>query len=174
MASCSVEHMLPSSAIQVVERTASKLVVVDPPYYLLGFGFLALCVISLPVAFVIGLKYNVIKKVVIWWAVTSLPFLIAGLAFCTGKTILTFSRDSGNVTVARTYFGIPFRSRQFPLDLPVKAVVETARAGRSLVLLTRAGPPIAVTIFTDRGGYYEAAGAINDFLQRKRPQEPVH
>jgi hypothetical protein len=174
MANCPVEHMLPSSAIQVVERTPWRLVVVDPPYYLLGLGFLALCAVSLPVALVVGVKYDVIKKVVVWWAITSLPFLIAGVVFSTGKTIVTFSRENGTLTIARSYIGISLRSRQFPLDQPVKAVVETARAGRSLILLTRAGPPITLTTVTDRGGYYEAADAINEFLRGKGPQESLH
>lgn len=162
--------MLPSSAIQIIERTSSRLVVVDPPYYLIGIGLLATWAVSLPVVLAIGLKYEVTRKVMPWWLLGSLPFIVGGLMLCTGKTVLTFSRETGRVSIVRSYLGFSLRPQEIPLDQAAKAVVETARAGRSLVLLTRSGQPIALTSVTDREGYYEAANAINSFLARNPSQ----
>lgn len=156
--------MFTSSAIEVIERTPWRLVILDPPYYLLGAGLIATSLVALPFLWFLGSRYGVLSKALLWWVVVSIPFVAAGLALCTGRTVVTFSRETSRVSIERRYVGFAVRSRGYPLDHIARAAVETARAGRSLILLTRAGSPIVLTSITDRGGYYEAAQAINQFL----------
>jgi len=95
---------------------------------------------------------------------------VASLALGTGRTVATFSRETGRLSVERRYVGMAWRRSEYPLEPIAKAVVETARAGRSIVLLTRSASPIVLTTITDRGGHYEAAQAINQFLRARADQ----
>ena len=86
------------------------------------------------------------------------------VALLTGKTEMSFSRRTGIMKLAGTYAWIPVRTADTSIDQVRHAEVETRRDGRSLIVVTHSGNVIRLGAFSRRGGYHEAANAINDFI----------
>jgi hypothetical protein len=99
-----------------------------------------------------------------------LPVFIGGIAFLTSNTVVELSKDSGNLTISRRRFGFSQSASVTSLKSLRFATVETSRGARRLALITNTGGVIHPSGAAARGGEYEAANAINDFLGVRPPQ----
>lgn len=162
--------MLPSSALHVVERTPTKLIVMNPPYYWIGLIFL---LIGLFLTLGMFAKGPAGTRAGLNWValIFAVPFLLFGLAQLTGGTIATFSRERNNLIVVKRYFGISRKLTEVPLPSVRRAVVEGGgRRTQRLVIIAGSGNPVALGGYTTQAGYYEVADAINGFLSQKSAQ----
>lgn len=156
--------MLPSSALRVVDQSPSKLVIVDPPNYLVGLllGFAA--VLMLAVAIFL-FRYHDARRIGAYLGIVlSLLFLFIAAWSGTGETTVTLSRDSGVLEVQPTSLGSPDQATQIPLSKIKRANVEALTSTRRLVLILDASEPVTLVDASGRDGYYQAADAINNFL----------
>lgn len=151
----------PYSEIYVAQSAPGHLVIVDPPYYLLGLPFLLI-----GAGLFLSLLFRSRRHVGL--LVFAALFLVPGVIFSTGTTTISFDRGSGTVRIAKTYAGWTVRSRTLPLRNVKAAVLGRAAGGggRSLYLILASGDQVSLGPNTDRQGYAEAANAINDFLER--------
>lgn len=155
--------MIPSSAIQVIERTPDRLVVLDPPYYLVA---LLVLLISLGTALqFVRVMAGQVTRVSRMGLLLTVPFLLAGLGLLTSRTRVTFSRQAGIVTVERKRCGILLPRKEILLSDVRRAQVQIgARRTQCLILVFRSGSTMELTNFGTQGGRTEAANAINAFL----------
>jgi hypothetical protein len=156
--------MFPFSPVQVVEQTPSRLVVVDPPYYLAG---ICLTAASLLLAAFLWMQVDdADPQGRIGWPalVMAAPFLLIGLLLLTNVTTATLSRASNTLRIDRSYLGMVLRRREFPLSEVRCASVGTDQQTRRLAFVLVSGEEVWLGSFTDRKGYYAAADAINAFL----------
>ena len=154
-----MKTMFPSTALRVVESDASKLVILDPPNYLLA-GILLLVALAIGI-FMLKSGAQVTVRMM---AIILLPLVISGLGLLSSNTVVEFSKASGDVTILRRRFGFPKSPSVTPLSSLRYARVETSRGARRLALITNSGGALYPTGAAARGGEYEAANAINDFL----------
>lgn len=162
--------MLPTSALHVLERTPSRLVVINPPYYWIGLIFF---LVGLFLTFGMFAKGPGGARTGVNWValIFATPFLLFGLAQLTGGTVATFSRESNSMMVAKRYFGISRKLTEVPLPSVRRAVVEGGgRRTQRLVIIVGTGNPVALGGYTTQAGYYEVADAINGFLSQKSAQ----
>jgi len=148
------------SDIRIAEQTAQRLVVVDPPNYLGGFVMAVFTLVLLSAALP-SRDHPGISWVAMGLGTVCLMITVVLL---TGRTEMSFSRETGQMKLAGVYAGIQMRSRETALDHVRHAEVETRRDGRCLILVTHSGTVIRLGAFSRRGGYHRAANAINDFL----------
>ena len=157
--------MFPSSAIQIVEQTQSRLVILDPPDYVLGsvilcFGLAGLVAVGLFFLF----SRNINAPLALLASIPLLAFLCLGLYLLTGRTRVILSRNDGLLTLENQHFGLSPKQQSMPLDQIRRGVVETIRFNRRVVLVLRSGETVPLGDASNRDGYYAAADAINDFL----------
>jgi hypothetical protein len=152
------------SAIQVVERTSLRLVILDPPYALAG-----VVVIVAAIAIAVGLWFVKLEgdpSGRIGWAalIFAAPFALIGWLLLTNETIATLSRETNTFTIEKRYFGMFSRTRQYPLAQLEGAVVGSDQNTAGLSFSLVSGEAISLGSFTDRKGYANAANAVNEFL----------
>jgi hypothetical protein len=156
--------MFPSSAIRVVESSPSRLVIFDPPYYGLGLGLLLVAAISAGLWFLT--RSNAGAKGFPWWIPLLVsPFLLGGIGLMTSTTRLVLSAGAGTVKLSSCYFVFVCSNQEFRLGDLQGVRVETSEGFRSLVFLLKSGETFSMGGFSSRAGYYEAEGAINEFLK---------
>jgi hypothetical protein len=156
--------MLPSSALKVVDQSPAKLVIVDPPNYLVGFILGVVAVLILAVAIFL-FRYHDARRIGAYFGIAlSLLFLFIAAWSGTGETTLTLSRDTGILEVQPTSLGSADHATQIPLSKIKRANVETLPSTRRLVLILDAAEPVTLVDASGRDGYYQAADAINNFL----------
>jgi hypothetical protein len=163
--------MFPSSAIRVLERTPLKLIVASPPYYSAGTSFILLSLLTAVFLIYVGRKKPNQGERPLWPTLLLIgPFFAVGAGLLTSRTLATLSRDTGELTVERRFFGVPLNDVKVPLEDLRYATVEAGRGSRRLVLICQSGRVVSIGAFTDRGGQYAAANAINDFLGSHDPR----
>lgn len=147
--------------IQVAEATATRVVIVDPPYYLLG-GFFA-CVGAVLLFRLSRLRSEQFDLPS--WAVAGSLFLF-GVLLLASTTKIQFSRSPALLTIERSYFGVRVQRKEVSLTNLAEAIVQEygAEAVRRLTLLRHGASDIPLTIYSDRGGLVTAMNAINQFL----------
>lgn len=160
-----------NSSIQIVEATATRLVIVDPPYYLLAVPFLGLGLLFLLAALVI---FAVTRAgvVLVVLGIFGVPFTAVGVFFWSSNTVV-LSRDTNLLTTESTRVMLPTARAAVPLEDIREVLVESGRYGRRLAVLRHSGElvPLA-TAFTTQGGHYQAKVAIERFLQLTGPVPP--
>lgn len=152
--------MFASSVMRVVQSTPTRLVIVDPPYYL-GGGILMLIGIILG-AVLLNLKVQNSTRIAV---IVTLPIFIAGLGALTSQTVMTFSRETGTVSIQRRWFGFSRSKIEVPLDSVRYATVQTQRGSRRFAIVLTSGRVLAPGSATTQGGEYDVTNAINDFLK---------
>lgn len=159
--------MLPNSAIQVLEQSPSRLVVIDPPYYSLGIGFLIVAVITLSVTAIHrSMTGRPLSTAWLGMILTALPLLI-GLGLMTSRSIITLDRPTDTLTFDGRWIGLYHERATYPLSSILNATVETSSASARLVIVFQSGDALALSSFTGRRGQYTGANAINSFLKQK-------
>jgi hypothetical protein len=158
--------MIPSSAIQVVEHTPSRLAILDPPYYLIGWCFLVVGVSVAIFVLLRGGRSGWIENSRWTSSLLGVPFLLIGFGFLTSKTTAVFSRESQMMTINSSRFGISHKV-EVPLSSIRSANVVTGSNTRRLIVVLDSGTTINLTGLTDKQGQYPAMNAINDFLGQK-------
>lgn len=156
--------MFPSSAIQVVERGPSRLVITDPPYYVVGWGFVLTGLLVVGFVLLRGGRLTSVDSSRWFSTLAAVPFLLVGLMSLTSAKTTTFSRDSQTMIVESQRFIVARRKTEIPLGDIHSATVETGTNTRRLVVVLDSGRVINLTGLTDQQGQYAAASAINDFL----------
>jgi hypothetical protein len=157
--------MFPSSAIQVVEQTHSRLVILEPPEYLAGtivlcFGLAGTAAAGAWLAF----SRNVRAPLALASCVATLPFVFLGWYLLTSQTSVIFSRDEGVLKIENRSFGRLRDQQSISLSEIRRAVVETVRYNRRVILILRSGQVFPLGDASNGEGYYAAADAVNEFL----------
>jgi cobalamin biosynthesis protein CobD/CbiB len=163
--------MLPSSAIQVIEHTQSRLVILEPPEYLTGTIVLCFGLVGIAAAGAwLALSRSARVTFVLVSCFAILPFVFLGWYLLTSQTSVILSRDEGVLRIEHRSFGRLRDQQGIPLNQIQRAVVETVRYNRRVVLVLTTGQVFPLGDASNEEGYYPAADAINDFLgvQRER------
>jgi hypothetical protein len=152
-----------SSSLQIVERSANRLVILAPPHFWVGAIFLAVGAFVILAAFSGGgVNESGVKTVGVIFAS---PFLLAGAVVATSRTAIVLSRDDHALRVESHVLGIAVNARTVPLSGVRGAFVESnARNARALSIRLPDGGSMRLTGASTQAGYGEAAQAINEFL----------
>ncbi len=159
--------MLPSEAIQVIENSQMRVVVVDPPYYSFGVWVLFLATCALAIAVVL-----LVRGVSVGFA--AIPFVIAlslaafGSFLATSKTSYTLSRQDGLLRIQSSAWGMKRKETTMPLADVRRVTVETFQYSHILTVILKSGESFNLGDGSNRQGYYGAADAMNDFLGAPR------
>jgi len=161
--------MLPSSAIRVIENTSSRLVILNPPYYSLGFNFLLLCTVS-ALGFFLLTRTKIYTMMKFRWIIPSIicVFVVVALSLLFSKSYITFSKETGKMLVQRWSAGIPRGTVEVPLDQIKYVTVENFSGARTMTVVLTNGDTVRLGNFTDQGGEFGAVDTINGFLGRSR------
>jgi hypothetical protein len=157
--------MYPFSPIRIVEKTPSRLVIVDPPFYLAG-GMFALVSVGMA-ALSLWKDSDVTPVEQIGWPalILALPFLVITAALLGGSTRLVLSRETRLFAMDKRYFWFFAKRMVMPLDELRSASVVNSDWTRQLQLQLSSGAVVTTGSLSDRRGYTDAANAINEFLQ---------
>lgn len=155
--------IFPPEAIQVIENSQSKVVIVDPPSYSFGLWilFLATCALALAIVLLVkglGVGFAAIPLVV---AILLAAF---GSFLATSKSTYTLSRQEGTLKIEHYAWGTKRRESALRLSDIRRATVETFQYSHILTLILNSGETFNLGDGSNRQGYYGAADAINDFL----------
>ena len=158
--------MFPSSAIYVAEHSSSKLVIVDPPAYVIG-GVAVLG--GLCAAIVFGRWITLTRgKLAISPLVLLVvcSFWLAGFGLLSSRTVVTLARDSGRLRIERHVFGMKLPATEMPLSELRYAEVQIGnRRTKRAALVFRNGSKIGLGSFTNLGGQEQTVAGINAFLK---------
>lgn len=133
--------MWPASAIHVTERSADRLMVIDPPDigFATGIGLLGLAFL---IAGVVLLYKRWIPVAAYLLVFHGLAVLLAALWVGTDRTVMTFSEPEKVVRIERhKWFGLSRQRREIPLADVEEAIVEPVKYYYRIVLLLRSGNP---------------------------------
>jgi cobalamin biosynthesis protein CobD/CbiB len=155
--------MFPPEAIEVLERTDSRLIILDPPYYSFGAWVLFLGATSLAIGIVLLVRHAIPPLAWMLSGLSVLLFLFGSYLF-TNKTSITLSRNDGMLTVQNAFWGINRPQSTLPLTDIRRATVETLKYARTIIVVMKSGQSFALANGSNRDGYYGAADAINSFL----------
>lgn len=160
--------MFPSSALHVVERTPSRLVILNPPYYWVGGIFLVVGLFIVAAVLVPQKGPDLGSSTKLIGVLFAVPFLAVAAWLLTNRTTVTFSRDTGAMTVDHARFGFHHSRLQIPIEDVDKASVAPMHAGSwRLEVMLRSGEPVMIGGQTTQKGYFDTAKAINDFLRSR-------
>ena len=159
---------IPFSEVYIAKQSADEIIVIEPPYVLLG---ITLAVVGATILFFFvraTLNAQPGERYWIFPVIFSTPFLIPGLWLSTTKTTIELSKPQQVLHLQKTIFFIPFRSQNFPFSQVRDVNMGYSQQGRFLYLELDSGERVRMTGSTDRRGYGEAMDAINMFLAKSR------
>ena len=165
---------VPATQIYEASQTAHELIVVAPPYSLIGTIFIAIGLLALlggcTVLFWGRVGFARPFQMLIWLLpfLVGGPFLIVGVAVGAGSTRLTVSADTGSLNLRKTILSVPVRSRQYPLTQVRSVQVGVGDVCRFLYVNLTDRTSETLLGCTDRSGYSEVADSINEFLEANR------
>jgi hypothetical protein len=155
--------MFPSEAIQVLERSPSRVVILEPPYYSMGIWLFFLALLFGAAAAFLFYK-GFLPALGIMFGLVVLGLGVFGTYLMTSKRLITVSRADGLLEVRTSSFGRTRVEGTLALDQVRKVVVENNRYANSLVVVKKSGEALSLDNGTNREGYYGAAEAINELL----------
>ncbi len=155
--------MFPPEAIQVLERSPSRVAILDPPYYSAGALVLFFAVIVGGVAIFLFYR-GFVPPVAVMLSLICLALGAFGSYLTTSKRMISLSRADGMLRVQKGAFGMSHPESAVPLDQIRKAIVENVRYTHTLVIVMKSGDVYSLGNASDRQGYFGAAEAINDLL----------
>lgn len=157
--------MIPSSAIRVVESSSSKLVIFDPPYYAFAVQLFIMCAIS-AVGYFIFTRTQLYQEMRYKWFPLAIigGFVLLALGMASSRAYITLSRETGKMTIRRWICGIPRGQSEIDLAKIRRASVENSQGARVITVVLTDGSAIQLGSFTDQGGQFGAADAINHFI----------
>lgn len=155
--------MFPSSAIQVLESTPTRLHIYCPPNFGLAIGWLIgsfLCALLY-----LWLGHQQGKKLGLWW-------LMPAAAACVGIFLLStfgnvvLSTANNSFLMSERYLFVIHSDHARPLKDLQQAAVETNEGGTHLLnFVFRSGAEVPLGPgFMNRDGFYQAANAVNSFI----------
>jgi len=154
--------MLPPEAIQVIESSPTRLVILDPPFYSFGLWLAFLAALAFALTIVVALKIR------LGFGVVPLVFAIVlagiGSFLCTAKTVYTLSRSDGALRTETYAWGIKRGESKLPLETIRRVNVETIEYNHILTVILNTGESFNLGNGSNRQGYYGAADAMNNFL----------
>lgn len=163
--------VLPSSDIRILERSADRLVVLDPPFFAAGLfvlGFAAV-VLAVPFAFRSYPRWSAL-----FWATVAatVPIATMGLVLLTSMTTITFNSGTGMVSISRELFWI-HRMRTGPTLNEISRAMVVDGQGRRiglhyLRLVLKSGETVNLGGYSSQEGHQMVADAINGFLGNRR------
>lgn len=158
------ESMVLDSQIRVTQQSPQELLAFDPPYHLFGASFIFFGVFVLAVVQLVRFRTRSWQRSYASAYVVSVLFSLIGAGALTGSSTIFLSLQTGQLTVSKSVFGISFPGDPTRLSAIKEAKVDSMKNLRRVVLIMTSGEIVPLTSATDRGGYYELADAINDFL----------
>jgi hypothetical protein len=159
--------VLPTEAIQVIENSQMRVVIVDPPSYSFGLWVLLLATCALAVAVVLLVRGMGVGS-------AAIPFFIAlslaafGSFLATSHTTYTLSRQDGLLRIQSSAWGVRRKETAVRLADIRRVTVETVDYSQILTVVLNSGESFNLGNGSNRQGYYGAADAINDFLGAPR------
>lgn len=155
--------MFPPEAIQVLEHSQSRVIILDPPYYSFGalmlfFGFVTLA------GGIFLLARNLMAAFAVMLLVLTVALLIFGSYLATNKTLMTLSREDGLLRIQKQSWGFKRSEKAIRTADMRRVTVETLKYSRILTVVMKSGESYSLGNGSDRQGYQGAADAINDFL----------
>jgi hypothetical protein len=163
--------MIRSSAIQILENSPARLVVYDPPYEVFGWFFIGAGLFVALIAIIVVLRSS--SKAARWFFLGAVPFILFGIAALSMDSFITFSYESGLMSLQKRLFGRSMSQQTFPLDSVVSAIVKSNKDTSQIVLLLKSGEEFRLTSGTDRDGYFAATEAMNVFLSGGKKTMPI-
>jgi hypothetical protein len=157
------------SFIQILEQTPNRLVAVDPQYPQFGWVFIAFAVLLCVLGLILYWKTHGRTNALIFLVAGA--FALIGAGALTGHSTITFSRETGQVRVEKTYFGKTFEPSVVQIAEIKSVEVRTTRNLSKVVLVLRSGDVFPLTSGSDRPGYEELADAARKFLARSGASE---
>lgn len=148
--------------ISVVSQSQSGISILCPPD---GTGTVFLC-IGIVLTILGGVLYLRQRN----WLITTFPLypglflLIMGGYLLTSITTINASRNTGELTVRHTVAGIQIKNRVYPLSKIQNFRVGFMRGTKYLYVNLDDGASAQVLPNSYRGGYDQAADALNSFL----------
>lgn len=155
--------MFPPEAIQVLEHSQSRVVILDPPYY--SFGTIMICfgVATLAGGIFLTMRHVMAAFSIVLFVLT-LGLLLFGSYLATKKSTVTLSKQDGLLHIQRQFWGMNRPEASLRSADIRRATVETLKYSRTLTVVMKSGESFALGDGSDRQGYQGAADAINDFL----------
>lgn len=154
----SIAHMA-SWSIHIQERTASRLVVVCPPFYLAALA-------SFLVVFIAGaVVYAFTHKIAL---TVLLPVCVVCLGLATSGGSAVIDRSTGTLQVRRTIFAIFVREKIVPLSEVKGVVIETGKGTGRLTFAMRDRSYLPVGFLTSQSGLRQTAEDVDSFLGQAR------
>jgi hypothetical protein len=155
--------MFPSDAIQVIENSAAKVVILDPPAYAFGVWilFLATCTLAGAIALLVndlGVGFAAIPVVI------ALSLAAFGSYLATSKTVYTLSKQDSLLRTQNYRWGMKSKETALRLADIRRVIVETIQYSHILTIVLNSGENFNLGNGSNRQGYFGAADAINDFL----------
>src|SRR5258708_5687084 len=146
--------------LYVVSQSARQLVVVDPPYTVLGAVFAAIGLLSIVGGIVVLLQFRVGFSRPLHYFFWSVPFLFASpfliVAAVTSRTShITLSAETSTLTVQKTLLSVPVGSKEYPFAQVRVVKVGVGNVCRFLYVSLVDQPAENLTSCTDRTGYGE-------------------
>jgi hypothetical protein len=161
--------MFPSEAIQVIESSPSRLVILDPPNYAFGVWLLFLAAVALAITVFVARGSG------LGFAVIPLAFALLlgalGSYLATGKTTYTLSREDGLLHIQKCVWGLKRKETALRLADIRRVTVETMKYAHILTVVLKSGESFNLGNGSDRQGYYGATEAINYFLGVPQQQQ---
>jgi len=154
----------PSSALQAVEESGSRLVVICPPFYIAA-AFSFVLTIAAFVMIWIAAGRDLGQKGLLILLASETPFLLVSAGLATTGAVAVVDTQSGLLEVRSRVFGIG-RRQSFPLSSVERADVQSGRGSQRLVFQLKDGSIVPLGFFTNQAGHGQAASAINHFLRK--------
>jgi hypothetical protein len=157
-----------SGDLQILVKTPSQLVVHSPTYVFslpLAFGML-LGTIIFGGAYLTNpsMRSPAAKRYLIFlW----LLVICSGIVFGIWSHTVTFTRPSNDVTVVDRFAGIAYATHHYPLNAIREAIIQSARPGTRIALITQGGGVILPlgAAYNPKPSQYKVVDLINDFVQ---------
>lgn len=159
-----MNNMFPSEAIQVLENTPSRVVILDPPYYSLGAIILIVAICIGSVACFLLFRGGVLTFIGLPFIVMAVILTVFGSFLLTSSRLITLSRSEGVLRIERSKWGMKSLEATIALNQIRRAAVGNVHFSNFIVIVMQSGESFRLGEGSNRQGYYGAVDAINHFL----------
>jgi len=159
--------MLPPEAIQVIENTPSRVVILDPPNYSFGAWLLFMAVVVGGIAAFLFLR-GFLPELSAILLLVFVALAAFGAYLMTSKRLISLSRSEGVLTVEKGTWGRSHLEATIPLERIRRADVQNIGYAHSIAIVMQSGEEFSLSDGSNRQGYSGAVDAMNDFLGGSR------
>ena len=155
----------PSSGIRAIELSASKLIVICPPFYgAAAFSFGIMIIMFLTLWFAAGRDLGLTGNLIL--VAVNLPFVVVTLGLALTDAGAVLDGQAGILHVRNRIFGFATQQKSIPFSCVDVADIQTSRASLRLAFRLKDGSTVPLGFFTNQAGHRAAVESINAFLRR--------